>query len=133
MTTGEGEKLIRVAAAVICRNGKYLICHRPAHKRHGGLWEFPGGKLEADESLLDALRRELDEELAVEVERVGQVLYTQQDPGSAFVIEFVETVIKGEPVALEHADILWGTLDQLSTMPLAPSDRVFATTLQQRC
>jgi 8-oxo-dGTP diphosphatase len=43
--------VVRVLAAVIERDGKYLICRRPQHKRHGGLWEFPGGKFEAGETL----------------------------------------------------------------------------------
>ena len=49
-------------AAVIERDGKLLVCRRPGHKRHGGLWEFPGGKLEPGETIVDAARRELDEE-----------------------------------------------------------------------
>ena len=57
----------RVLAAVIERSGKFLMCRRPEHKNHGGLFEFPGGKLEAGESLADAARRELLEELALEV------------------------------------------------------------------
>jgi len=52
-----------VVAAVIERDGKYLLCQRPQGKRYGGLWEFPGGKLLAGESLLEAARRELREEL----------------------------------------------------------------------
>src|SRR5690606_20769929 len=62
---------IRVLAAVIRRDGRWLVCRRPAHKRHGGLWEFPGGKLEPGESLLEAATRELEEELAVRVTGVG--------------------------------------------------------------
>jgi 8-oxo-dGTP pyrophosphatase MutT (NUDIX family) len=56
-----------VLAAVIRRQDRYLVCRRPAHKRHGGLWEFPGGKLEPGETLLEAARRELREELGAEV------------------------------------------------------------------
>ena len=125
MTSSTAEGLVRVAAAVICRDGKYLVCQRPAHKRHGGLWEFPGGKLEANENLTDALRRELDEELSIEVQGLGQVLYVQQDPGSEFVIEFVETFVTGEPVALEHGGILWEVPSELAKVPLAPTDRTF--------
>src|SRR5688500_16930335 len=64
-----------VLAAVIGRNGRWLICERPLTKRHGGLWEFPGGKLEVGESLADAARREVAEELGVTAIHIGSVLY----------------------------------------------------------
>jgi len=64
---------IRVLASVIERDQKLLVCRRPVHKRHGGLWEFPGGKVQKGESDLEAARRELREELAVEVTGVGAV------------------------------------------------------------
>ena len=57
---------MRVLATVIRRDGRLLVCQRPSHKRHGGLWEFPGGKVEPGESDLAASRRELAEELGVE-------------------------------------------------------------------
>jgi 8-oxo-dGTP diphosphatase len=59
--------LIIVAAALINTQGKVLIQQRPHHKTHGGLWEFPGGKREAGETPEVALRRELHEELGIEV------------------------------------------------------------------
>jgi len=116
---------IRVLAAVVQRNGCYLICQRPAHKRHGGLWEFPGGKLEPNESLLDAANRELTEELGVTAVEVGNPLFSIADPNSPFAIEFVPTTIVGEPICLEHLELLWATLLELPEFPLAPSDRKF--------
>ena len=59
------KQLVRVLAAVIKRNERYLICKRPENKRHGGLWEFPGGKIEIGESNFEAAVRELREELGV--------------------------------------------------------------------
>lgn len=59
---------------MIRRDGRYLVCRRPAQKRHGGLWEFPGGKIDDGESLLDAARRELAEELSINVIEVGATL-----------------------------------------------------------
>lgn len=107
------------------REGRYLVCRRPAHKRHGGLWEFPGGKLEAGESLLDAARREMREELGVDVSEVGDPLIVVADAGSQFVIEFVPVTLRGEPDCLEHSALEWLPLDALSAMELAPSDRRF--------
>jgi 8-oxo-dGTP pyrophosphatase MutT (NUDIX family) len=54
-------------AAVAERNGRYRLRQRPLDKRHGGLWEFPGGKLEAAESAQDAARRELAEEQSIDI------------------------------------------------------------------
>ena len=122
--------VIRVVAAVIQRNGSYLVCERPADKRHGGLWEFPGGKLELGETLEDAVRRELVEELGVVAHPAGTVLYSIQDPGSAFVIEFLPVEIEGEPQCLEHAALAWVKVCDLLAMDLAPSDRRFVEFLQ---
>ena len=116
---------IPVLAAVVKRDGCYLVCQRPAHKRHGGLWEFPGGKIEANESLLDAANRELTEELGVAVVAVGNPLLTIADTGSPYVIEFVPTAIAGEPACLEHSELRWAALRELPDLPLAPSDRKF--------
>lgn len=110
---------------MIERDGRYLLCRRPAHKRHGGLWEFPGGKLEEGESLLDAAVREMDEELAVVAVAVGDVVYVRHDAGSPFVIEFAPVAVDGEPQPLEHEAIRWVTAAGAAVLPLAPADRDF--------
>jgi len=116
---------VRVVAAVVRRGDAYLVCQRPAHKRHGGLWEFPGGKLQAGESLAAAARRELAEELGVEVTTTGAELHAAADPGSAYVIEFLEVTITGTPRPLEHAALRWASPAELLALPLAPGDREF--------
>ena len=116
---------IRVLAAVIHEGGQYLVCRRPPHKRHGGLWEFPGGKLEPGESDLDAAQRELREELDVQVTGIGSPLLVVRDPGSPFEIAFVEVHISGTPVCREHTELSWRSPSELSALPLAPSDLVF--------
>ena len=122
--------LTRVLAAVIERNDTYLVCQRPGHKRHGSLWEFPGGKLELGETYLEAARRELAEELAVDVLAVGAPLFSIADPGSEFLIEFVPTTISGDPRCLEHIALRWMSLADLPSLPLAPSDRSFVEFLR---
>jgi 8-oxo-dGTP diphosphatase len=116
---------IRVVAAVISRVDALLVCQRPPHKRHGGLWEFPGGKCEPGESDADALRRELAEELSLELVRAGEPEAEFADPGSPFVIVFVPVEVRGEPVAHEHVALRWATPGALAAVPLAPSDRRF--------
>lgn len=116
---------IRVLAAVIRRGDRILLGRRPAHKRHPGLWEFPGGKLEACESLLDAGRRELAEELGLNVVSIGETLFVCRDPGSPFLIEFVEVTADGDPVPIEHQEIRWLSLMEAHGLELAPADRAY--------
>ena len=130
MTRHSALASIRVIAAVISRGDELLVCQRPLHKRHGGLWEFPGGKCEPGESDADAARRELHEELGVTVVRVGEPEITVADPGSRFAIVFVPVDIAGEPTCHEHIALAWGTPAELLALPLAPSDRVF---VEHRC
>lgn len=117
---------IPVLAAVIERGGRYLVCLRPSTKRHGGLWEFPGGKLEAGETWEHAARRELDEELGVSVSAVGEPVFALQDEGSAYVITFVPVEVSGEARALEHDELRWLFAADMVELPLAPADRAFA-------
>jgi 8-oxo-dGTP pyrophosphatase MutT (NUDIX family) len=114
-----------VIACVVERDGRYLVCRRPDHKRHGGLWEFPGGKLLDGENDLAAARRELAEELGLSVESIGGLLYERQDPGSNFVIRFVVTVASGEPDLREHTAVAWLAPADMVHCTLAPSDRAF--------
>ena len=117
---------IRVLAAVIRRDGHVLLCKRPPHKRHGNLWEFPGGKVEQGESDIEAARRELAEELGVHVVAVGATAYSVADPGSDFVIEFLPVEIEGEPRCIEHVELAWVPPADTPSYPLAPSDEQFA-------
>ncbi|MBY0547865.1 MAG: (deoxy)nucleoside triphosphate pyrophosphohydrolase [Candidatus Obscuribacterales bacterium] len=127
--TGARDCEITVVAAVIERAGLYLICQRPVHKRHGGLWEFPGGKLEPGESLLEAAIRELREELAVKVLSIGPVRFRKSDGDTAFSINFVDVAVESEPEPLEHSAIQWRSAEQLLQLPLAPIDTQFAESL----
>jgi 8-oxo-dGTP pyrophosphatase MutT (NUDIX family) len=80
--------------------------------------------------MLDAAKRELLEELGVEVRRVTDSVFSVADPGSLFVIEFVPAEIAGTPRCLEHETIRWTSLEELLSLPLAPSDRRFAEFLR---
>jgi mutator protein MutT len=119
------DSVIRVVAAVIADGERLLVCQRPLYKRHGGLWEFPGGKCEPGESYADAAQRELWEELGVEVTGIEVPEFTILDPGSAFEIAFVRVTIAGVPECREHIALQWGAPVELSQLPLAPSDRRF--------
>lgn len=124
-----GDDAIPVVAAVVRRGGRYLLGRRPEHKRHGGLWEFPGGKLLEGESRLAAARRELAEELGLEVVSLGALLHSVRDPGAPYLIEFVEVEVLGEPSAHEHSRVAWFTAAELGALALAPADACFAARL----
>lgn len=125
-------RMQRVVACVIERDGKYLVCQRPPHKRHGGLWEFPGGKLEKGENDEAAARRELREELNLEVVSAAPAIAGLKEPDSTFQIVFVPVVVRGDPKCLEHSAIRWGSPQELMDLPLAPTDEAFVRYLQHQ-
>ena len=116
-------KTVPVVASVIHKEGRVLVAKRPKHKRHGGLWEFPGGKMLEGESVLDAVSRELLEELNVATVSVGDILFASLD--EAFLIQFVATQIDGEPELIEHSESRWVTMDEVKELHLAPTDKKF--------
>jgi A/G-specific adenine glycosylase len=108
-----------------------LIGRRPEGKLLGGLWEFPGGKREGRESLEACLRRELKEELGVEVSIVGK-LGVYEHSYSHFRVRvhaFECHLIKGKPRALEHTEIRWVRAKDLGRFPMGKVDRAIARTL----
>jgi mutator protein MutT len=114
---------MKVVAVVIRRGDRYLVGRRPPHKTHGGLWEFPGGKLEPGESLADAARREVREELHATITDIGEELAVLES--GAMALHFLEASLTGNPTAVEHDALRWCALTELRVMPLAPLDRLF--------
>ncbi|MCZ7539471.1 MAG: 8-oxo-dGTP diphosphatase MutT [Anaerolineae bacterium] len=115
-----------VTAAVTRRDdGRLLIAQRPVDGMLGGLWEFPGGKREPGESLRDCLRRELREELGIEVE-VGEQIGTVRHAYTHFRITlhaFACRLFAGEPAALGCAAWAWVTLDELDRYAFPVTDQ----------
>ena len=107
---------ILVAAAIIHRAGQVLIAQRPLDKHKGGFWEFPGGKIEAGETDISALARELAEELNISPkETVFYRELTYQYPEKNVHLKFfLVTEFSGEPAGLEGQAIRWVDLKELS-------------------
>lgn len=123
-----------VTAAILQRNQMVLLAQRPAKGLLGGLWEFPGGKLEAGETLAAALEREIMEELGSKI-AVGEHFGEYQHAYTHFRITlhaFLCSLVAGEPQALEASQITWVRLDQLSDYPMGKVDRMIAAQLNKK-
>ncbi len=117
-----------VTAGIIRKNGRVLIAQRPADKLLGGLWEFPGGKIEPGESLPECLRREIQEELGIKIE-VGEQQLTLQHAYTHFKITlhvFEAKWVSGKAQAIEVADFKWARPAELAAYPMGKTDRAIA-------
>jgi len=120
-----------VTAAVIRREGLVLIARRPANGLLGGLWEFPGGKVEQGEALQEGLRREIGEELGAQIE-VGNELGVFKHVYTHFKVTlhaFYCQLIQGEPRAIEASELRWVQPAELGDYPMGKIDRQIACLL----
>ena len=125
------ESTIEVTAAVIVQDGQYLITRRLDESHQGGLWEFPGGKRENNESLKDCLRREIKEELDLEIE-VGVLLKTIHYAYAfyTFTLHFYLCRIQsGTPRLLGCQDFRWVKPHELGYYPFPPANHAIIAQL----
>jgi mutator protein MutT len=125
---------IEVVAGVIIRDGCVLVCQRPPGGHHAGKWEFPGGKVEPSESLERALRRELHEELNIDV-KAGPVLWSteHQYPGRGrFTLTFfLVCEYEGVPADGAFTAVRWAPISRLSQYDFLEGDREFVEQLER--
>jgi A/G-specific adenine glycosylase len=122
---------LTVTAAVIQRGGRVLIAQRPIKGLLGGLWEFPGGKLEDGENLVGCLKREIREELTAEIE-VGEPYGVYQHAYTHFKVTlygFLCQLVSGEPAPIEAAAIAWVKPEEMTEYPMGKIDRQIARRL----
>lgn len=117
------DKDIRVAAAVII-DGERILAAQRDHGELAGGWEFPGGKLEPGETALDACRREVKEELDVEVENLVPFVSLDYDYPSfhMHLDTFTCRIAAGTPVSGEHRELRWLDKDDLASVDWLPAD-----------
>ncbi|HET8899176.1 MAG TPA: (deoxy)nucleoside triphosphate pyrophosphohydrolase [Rhodanobacteraceae bacterium] len=116
-----------VAAAVMHDGaGRILLAERPAGKHLAGMWEFPGGKLEAGETVEAALARELAEELGINAQRFAPLLVLPwQYDDTALCLHALRVLDwRGEARPLEGQRLRWGLPQRVDPRELAPADRV---------
>ena len=121
-----------VMAAVVVRDGKYMICKRGPGRRLEGVWEFPGGKLEPGETPEQGLERELREELGIET-RVEGILDAQlESEFNEFIILYYRTrIISGEPALTEHSEIRYVLPVELAGYEFSTADANAAARLSE--
>lgn len=115
--------VVDVAAACIHNKGNYLIARRKP--RRGGFWEFVGGKREVGETLGQALKREVREELGVEISvRPAFYITTTRVNGRRYRLHFCRArILRGQPKAIEHSEIRWVRLEDLAKFAFPPANR----------
>ena len=114
------------AAALIDTDGRVLIAQRPEGKQLAGLWEFPGGKVEPGERPEDALIRELDEELGIQVKEACLAPFVfASHPYESFHLLMPLWLCRrwdGVVTKRQHADLAWVRPNRLRDYPMPPAD-----------
>ncbi len=128
MTKGSARPFLLpvVAAAMVDEDGRVLLQRRPAGGDMAGLWEFPGGKLEAGESPEAALSRELEEELAVTVASadLAPACFASAPLNGRHLLLLLYVVRRwtGSPRALAASELAWVRLDEMGKLAMPPAD-----------
>lgn len=131
----DGEELrvaetIVVTAAVVEREGRFLVTRRQKGVHLEGYWEFPGGKCDAGEALDACLVRELREELAVAARVVNEIFRVTHDyPDRSVELHFFRCEIAGDPAPQLGQELRWVTRAELTSLAFPPADEALIATL----
>ena len=126
-------KPVHVAVAVIENaQGEFLIAKRPNHVHMGGYWEFPGGKVESDETVFMALQREIREELGLHIDSAVPFMRIPfQYPEKSVVLDVWRvTEYSGSAMPMENQMLQWVSLSDISSYTFPPANRSILTALQ---
>jgi 8-oxo-dGTP diphosphatase len=124
---------VLVAAGVLEREGRILAARRMRGTHLEGYWEFPGGKIEPDESPEDCLVRELAEEIGVRVRPRGilDVVFHRYPERNVLLLFYGCDLLEGEPQPIECDDVRWVALADLPSLDWAPADIPFVRRLAE--
>lgn len=126
------DSAIDVCAAVIVRDGNYLLARRLPGSHLAGCWEFPGGKQREGESRRECIRREIREELGLDASPNRPLTTIRHAyPEKTIRLHFVPCTVapQAEPVGRDGQQVGWFPLEDLGRLDLAPADRRFVDTL----
>ena len=123
LVSEDEEAMIVVVAAVIEENGAFLVTRRQRGVHLAGLWEFPGGKIDAGETHPAALAREIREELDADVD-IGDLVFTVTHAydDRTVVLYFYRCTLRGTPRPLLGQELRWVPRADLSTLGFPPAD-----------
>jgi 8-oxo-dGTP diphosphatase len=124
-------KIIRVVAAVIAEDGRYLVTQRRPAAVLPLLWEFPGGKVEAGETDLEALRREVKHRVGVEIDP-GQQISSVNHAYEHYTVElhlYDCRITSGQPQAINVHQFRWVESEDFDQLPFTPADEASMTKL----
>lgn len=119
------KKYIRVVGAVILNSDDEILCaQRPEGKNLALKWEFPGGKVEEDETETEALVRELDEEMECRIDVLDKITTTvyEYDFGIVELTTYYAKILSGDIKLLEHVDMKWMSRENIGVLDWAPAD-----------
>lgn len=127
-------KTVHVAVGVIKQENKFFLTKRLADSHQGGKWEFPGGKVEAGETVHEALYRELKEEVAIDTLTCTPLMQINHDYGDKKVLldVFVVDNFTGQASALEGQQEGWFTLAEFVDLQFPAANQAIIEKLQQR-
>lgn len=119
------KKLIKVVGAIIENENKEILCAlRSPRMSLPNMWEFPGGKVEKDENLKEAIEREIQEELGCTIE-YSNVFNDNTHEYDSFVVNLITIkckLISGAPETAEHSKLIWLKRENLLSLKWAPAD-----------
>jgi 8-oxo-dGTP diphosphatase len=127
-------RTVRVAVGIVTdAAGAILITRRPDHVHQGGLWEFPGGKVETEETVAAALRRELHEELGIVIQAAEPLLRVRHPyPDKTVVLDaWRVTAYHGEPYGREGQPLVWALPETLADFAFPAADEAIITRLRE--
>ncbi|MAJ39728.1 MULTISPECIES: 8-oxo-dGTP diphosphatase MutT [unclassified Pseudoalteromonas] len=127
-------KIVNVAVGVIKKNNAIFICKRADEQHQGGLWEFPGGKVEAGESVFAALKRELSEEVGITIHSSSQLMVIEHDYGDKCVKLDIHVVsnFSGEAHGAEGQPSEWAAINELSNYEFPAANAEIIEKIQAR-
>ena len=126
--------MIEVVAGVIYKDNKFLIAQRNLKKSQGGLWEFPGGKIETNETIEEAIIREIKEELDTDI-NVGDLIDTIEYDYPNFHLSmdcFWCEILQGELELKEHESARWLSKEKLYSVDWLPADIGLIEKIQEK-
>jgi 8-oxo-dGTP diphosphatase len=120
------KKPVIVVAAIIENDQNEILCAlRSPEMSIPNMWEFPGGKVEANEDIYSALEREIDEELNCKIETYKEVFNDNTHEYETFIINLISIkckVAEGTPTPSEHSKLIWLKRENLDSLKWAPAD-----------